>query len=151
MVHDIAAPAVVSWRLRDKRIPAFARRDAMGRSHWLSEMQRTIELLGNATLPAVWVPFNEGLAQFDAVAVADQIKRLDPSRAVDHVSGWHDQGTVTIPACTSASGGSACRAAGAARGTGRRCGPSAATVTGCPGTVPVRGSSQTSGSTRWMP
>lgn len=39
----------------------------------------------------VWVPFNEGWGQFDASAVAQQVRALDPSRPVDHASGWHDQ------------------------------------------------------------
>ena len=41
---------------------------------------------------AVWVPFNEGWGQFDAAAVAAEIADLDPTRSVDHASGWHDQG-----------------------------------------------------------
>jgi hypothetical protein len=40
----------------------------------------------------VWVPFNEGWGQFDAADVAAQVRGLDPSRPVDHASGWHDQG-----------------------------------------------------------
>ncbi len=40
---------------------------------------------------AVWVPFNEGWGQFDAARVAARVKALDPTRTVDHASGWHDQ------------------------------------------------------------
>ena len=38
------------------------------------------------------MPFNEGWGQFDARAVAEQVRALDPTRVVDHASGWHDQG-----------------------------------------------------------
>jgi hypothetical protein len=38
------------------------------------------------------VPFNEGWGQFDACAVTDELRALDPTRPVDHASGWHDQG-----------------------------------------------------------
>ena len=41
---------------------------------------------------AVWVPFNEGWGQFDAAAVSAGLRELDPTRTVDHASGWHDQG-----------------------------------------------------------
>ena len=35
--------------------------------------------------------FNEGWGQFDAAAAADYARKLDPSRIIDHASGWHDQ------------------------------------------------------------
>jgi hypothetical protein len=38
------------------------------------------------------VPFNEAWGQFDAKAVADWLKEYDPTRPVDHASGWFDQG-----------------------------------------------------------
>jgi hypothetical protein len=40
----------------------------------------------------VWVPFNEGWGQFDAADVARELAALDPTRSIDHASGWHDQG-----------------------------------------------------------
>ena len=39
-----------------------------------------------------WVPFNEGWGQFEANRIADDVRATDPSRLVDHASGWHDQG-----------------------------------------------------------
>ena len=38
------------------------------------------------------MPFNEGWGQFDAARVAGEVRELDPTRPVDHASGWHDQG-----------------------------------------------------------
>ena len=30
--------------------------------------------------------------RFDALAVTDRLRALDPTRPIDHASGWHDQG-----------------------------------------------------------
>jgi Glycosyl hydrolases family 2/Glycosyl hydrolases family 2, TIM barrel domain len=91
--------AAVTWpgrwpvRLGDtRRQSLLGRGDAEGRALFRQEMRRTVEHLRNATCLAVWVPFNEGWGQFDANAVASQLRRLDPTRSVDHASGWHDQG-----------------------------------------------------------
>ena len=89
----ISVPAVASRvRVDDKRYRTFARADAAGREHWLAEMEATIELLRNVVSLAMWVPFNEGWGQFDAAAVCERVRALDPTRTVDHASGWHDQG-----------------------------------------------------------
>ena len=48
--------------------------------------------LYNTTSIAIWGPFNEGWGQFDAAQIADWTKELDPTRLVDHASGWFDQG-----------------------------------------------------------
>jgi hypothetical protein len=88
----VTAPAVTPLRLRDHRWRWFGRGDAAGRSQYRIELRDTIEHLRNVVSIAVWVPFNEGWGQFDAVEVADEVARLDPTRTVDHASGWHDQG-----------------------------------------------------------
>ncbi len=88
----VEVPAVTPLRLKDRRYRLFARTDAQARAQWVGELRRTIDLLRNCTSIAVWVPFNEGWGQFDANAVARDVERLDPSRQVDHASGWHDQG-----------------------------------------------------------
>jgi hypothetical protein len=89
----ISIPAVVSRvRVDDHRNRTFGRADVAAREHWLAEMEATIALLGNVVSLAMWVPFNEGWGQFDAAAVCDRVRALDPSRTVDHASGWHDQG-----------------------------------------------------------
>ncbi len=51
-----------------------------------------MELLANVVSLAVWTPFNEGWGQFDANSVAREVAALDPTRQVNHVSGWVDQG-----------------------------------------------------------
>lgn len=79
-------------RLRDHRYGLFGRTDPAGRAEFRDELRRTVEHLRNVTSLAVWVPFNEAWGQFDARAVADELRGLDPTRVVDHASGWHDQG-----------------------------------------------------------
>ncbi len=41
-----------------------------------------------------WVPFNEGWGQFDTKRVGEWIKKYDPTRLVDAVSGWADRAGV---------------------------------------------------------
>ena len=39
----------------------------------------------------MWVPFNEGWGQFDALQAVAAIREMDNTRSIDHASGWHDQ------------------------------------------------------------
>ncbi len=52
----------------------------------------TIDNLYNFTSIGCWVPFNEAWGQFDAKRIGEEVKQYDPTRIVDHASGWHDQG-----------------------------------------------------------
>ena len=89
----IQAPAAgVGGRMRDDRYVRFARADAAGRDQFMAELDEMIHTLYNCPCIALWVPFNEGWGQFDASKVRAHIKALDPTRTVDHASGWHDQG-----------------------------------------------------------
>lgn len=69
-----------------------SRRDAEGREEFLCETDGTVRFLYNHPCIVVWVPFNEGWGQFDAPEVTERIRRLDPTRLIDHASGWFDQG-----------------------------------------------------------
>ncbi|MBF0688341.1 MAG: DUF2804 family protein [Cellulomonas sp.] len=88
----VTAPVVTPLRLDDSRYRVFGRQDAQGRDEFLAEADATVELLRSVPSVAVWVPFNEGWGQFDAAAAAARVAALDPTRPVDHASGWHDQG-----------------------------------------------------------
>ncbi|MFA1545554.1 glycoside hydrolase family 2 protein [Actinomadura chokoriensis] len=88
----ITAPAVSPLRLGDRRHKLFGRADAASRERFRAETRETIEHLRNVVSIAVWVPFNEGWGQFDAADVAAEVRALDPTRTIDHASGWHDQG-----------------------------------------------------------
>ncbi|MDM7990433.1 sugar-binding domain-containing protein [Arthrobacter sp. zg-Y877] len=88
----VTPPAQEAAHLRDDDYPTFGRSDLQGREQFLAELRGTVETLGNSPSIAVWVPFNEGWGQFDANAVTDLLRGLDPTRTIDHASGWHDQG-----------------------------------------------------------
>ena len=88
----ITAPVLLPLRLDDTRHAKFGRADASGRADFMDELHDTVELLRNVPSLAVWVPFNEAWGQFDALAATAELRRLDPSRTIDHASGWHDQG-----------------------------------------------------------
>ena len=51
-----------------------------------------IDHLYNTACIAVWVPFNESWGQFRANEIGNWVKEYDPTRLVDHASGWFDQG-----------------------------------------------------------
>ena len=69
------------------------RSDKAGRLLFEAELARTLGQLHDVVSVVVWVPFNEGWGQFDAARVAGEVAQRDPSRLVDHASGWHDQGS----------------------------------------------------------
>lgn len=87
----VTVPAFARASVPDRFHRLFGRRDGAGRAEFLAELDETIGLLGNSPSVIGWVPFNEGWGQFDAAAVAARIRRLDPTRLIDHASGWHDQ------------------------------------------------------------
>jgi len=76
----------------DKYYRLFSRISAEDRCAWETECMDTIAHLYNVPSLATWVPFNEGWGQFDAARIASMIKEKDPTRPVDHASGWFDQG-----------------------------------------------------------
>jgi hypothetical protein len=79
-------------RRRDRNYRYAGRADPDSRSNYRTEMKETIDHLYNFPCIGMWVPFNEGWGQFDANEAADWLKTYDPTRPVDHASGWFDQG-----------------------------------------------------------
>ena len=77
--------------MKDNRYGLFARKSKEGRALWEEECKATVEHLYNVPSISTWVPFNEAWGQFDAARVACDVKKQDPSRTVDHASGWFDQ------------------------------------------------------------
>ncbi len=88
----VSAPAIASPTLDDRKHARFGRADAAGRNQFEAELREMIEHLRSVTSISLWVPFNEGWGQFDAARIAGAVRELDPTRPVDHASGWHDQG-----------------------------------------------------------
>lgn len=79
-------------RVKDDRYRYFSRSDEAGRTHYYEELGQMIDLLYNTVSLALWVPFNEGWGQFDALKAAAFIRKRDDTRPIDHASGWYDQG-----------------------------------------------------------
>ncbi len=75
------------WALRQA-----GRADRANREEFIAELEGLVRhLMGHACV-VMWVPFNEAWGQFDARGAARFLRRLDPTRLVDHASGWFDQG-----------------------------------------------------------
>lgn len=79
-------------RYDQHRLKRFGREDPNNREEFRAELQDMVETLYNCPCIGVWTPFNESWGQFHAIRIAEWVKTLDPTRLVDHASGWFDQG-----------------------------------------------------------
>jgi hypothetical protein len=79
-------------RIDDGASTRFGRSHSEGRAEFVRETEATVQLLRSAPSVVAWVTFNEGWGQFDSREAAARVRRLDPTRLVDHASGWHDAG-----------------------------------------------------------
>lgn len=88
-----AAPFLgLSFGDGEKDFARHGRKSEAGRRAFMRDAERTVALLGNTVSLAVWVPFNEGWGQFNAAKVYEYFRSMDPSRQIDHASGYFDQG-----------------------------------------------------------
>lgn len=78
--------------VKDYHYKLLSRKNGKGRTEWIKECIRTVDLLYNHPSIIVWVLFNEGWGQFDSKRAYDMVREIDPTRLVDHASGWFDQG-----------------------------------------------------------
>ncbi|MCD7716467.1 MAG: glycoside hydrolase family 2 [Lachnospiraceae bacterium] len=91
-------PTAFPWiteRIPDDRpwsYRVFGRKSPQDRLQWEKECVQTVRLLYNCPCIGLWTIFNEGWGQFDALRLERQIHQLDPTRLIDHASGWYDQG-----------------------------------------------------------
>lgn len=88
----ISFPLITGVHHSDRHYRRFARESAGGRAEYQKELTEMVAQLQNAPSIVLWVPFNEGWGQFDAAKAYQTLRKLDPTRPVDHASGWHDQG-----------------------------------------------------------
>ena len=88
----VAAFPFLGFHHRDDDYRYFAREDVAAREEFLSSVEETVDQLYNCPSIGVWVPFNEGWGQFDSASVTARVREKDPTRIIDSVSGWHDQG-----------------------------------------------------------
>ncbi|HSD84001.1 MAG TPA: glycoside hydrolase family 2 TIM barrel-domain containing protein, partial [Anaerolineae bacterium] len=56
------------------------------------ELKEMIEERSNSPSIVMWILFNEGWGQYYPLQLTNLIKSWDPSRLVDSVSGWRDEG-----------------------------------------------------------
>jgi len=80
------------WRQDTRRLHRFGRKDKAVRDEYVANLKGTMDHLYNCPSIAIWVPFNESWGQFEAGKTAALMKSHDPTRLVDHASGWFDQG-----------------------------------------------------------
>ena len=87
-------PTVLPWigkKMKDNLYCMFSRKSEQGRKEWEEECRATVRHLYNVPSISTWVPFNEAWGQFDAARIANEVKKQDKTRTVDHASGWFDQ------------------------------------------------------------
>lgn len=82
----------VTTEFKDNCYPLFSRTSKTGRKWWERECRETVAQLYNTPSVVLWVLFNEGWGQFDAKKMTEMVRQMDPTRLIDHASGWYDQG-----------------------------------------------------------
>lgn len=88
----VAAMPFLGFRHKDSDYKYFAREDAAARAEFDVMVDEILDTLYNTPSISVWVPFNEGWGQFDSAKYTAYVRKKDPTRIIDSVSGWHDQG-----------------------------------------------------------
>ena len=91
-LHVSVLPTLGKVDLPDKNPKPYGRGSVLSRARFRHEMADTVRHLYNCPCIALWTVFNEGWGQFDALHTAEELKKLDGTRFIDHASGWHDQG-----------------------------------------------------------
>ena len=87
-----AFPRINRITVKDNNYARFSRALPESRAAYETELREMLETLHNYPCIYCWVPFNEAWGQFDAVRIAGLVRSVDPSRIIDHASGWYDQG-----------------------------------------------------------
>lgn len=82
----------VKCELSDSDYKLFSREKSLSRENYLNELTKTMNCLNHFPSIVTWVLFNNGWGQFDAKSIAEKVKKMNPSRLVDHASGRVDQG-----------------------------------------------------------
>ena len=62
------------------------------REEWRRTCKEMVDRLKGHPCIVTWVLFNEGWGQFDSAVECERVRKLDPTRPIDAVSGWYDQG-----------------------------------------------------------
>ena len=75
-----------------KHFKFYARTDEKGREEYFKDSEEMIDLLYSVPSLALWTPFNEAWGQFESAKACEFYRKKDPTRLIDHASGWADQG-----------------------------------------------------------
>ena len=85
--RDTVLPTVGIQKWNDRRL----HRDERSRNTFRQGADDAVNQLKNHPCICYWTIFNEGWGQFDAARIAKMVAKKDPTRPVDHASGWFDQ------------------------------------------------------------
>lgn len=84
---------ILKFKVEDsKKYRRVGLKDPRYRKYLEKELKEMIDTHYNVPSIAIWVPFNEMWGQFDAKRIGDWTIKYDPTRLVDHTSGFFDQG-----------------------------------------------------------
>ena len=86
--RDTVLPTIGIQKWNDRRLHL----DERSRNAFRQGAADAVNQLKNHPCICYWTIFNEGWGQFDALRITEKLRALDPTRPVDHASGWHDQG-----------------------------------------------------------
>jgi hypothetical protein len=96
----VAALPFLGFKHKDSDYKYFARENAEARAEFDVMVDEILDQLYNTVSISVWVPFNEGWGQFDSAKYTAYVHEKDPTRIIDSVSGWHDQGVGKTDLCS---------------------------------------------------
>ncbi|MBR3862914.1 MAG: glycoside hydrolase family 2 [Clostridia bacterium] len=96
----VAALPFLGFKHKDSDYKYFARENAEARAEFDVMIDEILDQLYNTVSISVWVPFNEGWGQFDSAKYTAYVHEKDPTRIIDSVSGWHDQGVGKTDLCS---------------------------------------------------
>ncbi len=92
LYHHVLVPKFFPRKVvKDNHYRAMGRTAGQNRADFQQELQKMVDALYNAPSIGMWVIFNEGWGQFDAEQFFNWLKVYDPTRYIDHASGWYDQ------------------------------------------------------------
>jgi hypothetical protein len=74
-------------------MPSARNETSEDRLQFHTELKAMVTNLFNHPCIVVWVPFNEGWGQHDTEYYVEELKKWDPTRLVNHASGWTDTGS----------------------------------------------------------
>jgi beta-galactosidase/beta-glucuronidase len=93
LFHHLLLPFIAPDRIiKDRSYKAMGRSDRANRKNFRKELKEMVDALFNVPSIGMWVIYNEGWGQFDTADNYNWLKMYDPSRYVDHASGWFDHG-----------------------------------------------------------